>query len=268
MTIQVREWFHLSPPGEDLQHPPSSVAASFFTTDFPSGNSSNSNKGGDADIDNVVHGCGHSNAGGYAGHPPKTRNYIASDLPDDDRNKNKNNGDNDNEEAVDGDDCNKSNANLEMNPTYGRNNRGDNTAATTATTATTREGALYLRLQLSLRDISSPITEEDLEASRALQTLLGEENSNPKGDGGDAGKGSASGATTVAGGETGGAGEGTGGVSIGGSSIALAKMLGVPIGLWGTLKDVLDVVNSLLDMLEVKKEGGGVFNCCCCSWLW
>ena len=49
-------------------------------------------------------------------------------------------------------------------------------------------GALFLRLQLSLRDSSVAVTEEDVESSRALQTLLGE---TPVGDedGGAAGGG-------------------------------------------------------------------------------
>lgn len=134
-------------------------------------------------------------------------------------------------------------------------------------------GSLFLRLQLSLPEGNAdmtPPTEDDVEESRALQTLLGESLSDEKdidkkktssggtpGPGAAAGRGVARGKDGAggAGGEGRAAGSG-GGVSVGSGTVA--RLLGVPASLWGTVKDVQVAVEGVLDALEVRgqREGG------------
>lgn len=122
-----------------------------------------------------------------------------------------------------------------------------------------RGGALYLRIQLSLRDIGAPLALEEVEASRALQTVLGVP---PNGEddtvqGSDGGSGAAAGGAGKTG-KTGregvqdrGGGSG-GGVAKAAGKGTVARWLGLPAGVWGTVKDVQDAVGDVLDALEVR----------------
>lgn len=120
-------------------------------------------------------------------------------------------------------------------------------------------GSLFLRLQLFLRDNASddlvPPTNEDIEESRALQTLLGE---TPPGKRDAEDKSKASGGS---GGGAGGGGRGgkdgggeAGSATVGVGSGTVARLLGIPVSLWGTVKDVQVAVEGVLDALEVRRK--------------
>ncbi|CAM9903085.1 unnamed protein product, partial [Pylaiella littoralis] len=121
-------------------------------------------------------------------------------------------------------------------------------------------GAVFLRVQLTLPDAAAAVTDEDKEVSRVLQTLLGED---AHGDG-DKGTGPGGGPTSSgSAGGVGGAGDGGGGagavasredgaVVTGGG--AVARLLGMPMGLRNTVRDVQDTIGSVLDMVEAVKN--------------
>lgn len=120
-------------------------------------------------------------------------------------------------------------------------------------------GALFLRLQLTLPYKDAPIALEDVEASRALQGLLGEDS---KGDiaagGGSDGASAGPGAAVVSSGNnnsgTNGSGSREGGVKEagGGAPGAMARLIGMPMGVLSTARDVQDAISEALDMLEVR----------------
>lgn len=137
-------------------------------------------------------------------------------------------------------------------------------------------GALFLRLQLTLPDRKAAAgTEEDKEASLALQTLLGENTLEGGGDKGDTG-----GAAASSGAATG----GSAGVSVGGAGKetardaaagaggggAVARLLGMPMGFRNTIRDVQDTIGTVLDTVEVSERHRGCccyccrYCCCCC----
>lgn len=125
-------------------------------------------------------------------------------------------------------------------------------------------GSLFLRLQISLpTPTNAPPSEEDADESRALQTLLGETQSrnvdgdNTKSSGGGAGGGVSGGRVSEGGGKVrvgaGGTGaSGAGGVAPG----TVARILGIPMSLWGTVKDVKVGLEGALDALEVRRGRG------------
>lgn len=120
-------------------------------------------------------------------------------------------------------------------------------------------GSLFLRLQLSLPDKEAPVTLEDVETSRALQVLLGEDAEGPVAAGGGSDGASAGpGAAGVSSGNnnsgTSGSGSREGGVKEagGGAPGAVARLIGMPMGVLSTARDVQDAVSEALDTLEVR----------------
>lgn len=112
-------------------------------------------------------------------------------------------------------------------------------------------GALFLRLQLTLPGSDAVVTDEDREASRALQALLGE---NSHGGEGDKVTGAGAASSGSAGGAAGGAGDGGGaGREFDGGGGAVARLLGMPMGFRNTIREVQDTIGTVLDTLEVSK---------------
>lgn len=127
-------------------------------------------------------------------------------------------------------------------------------------------GSLFLRLQLTLPDKDAPVTLEDFEASRALQVLLGEDSEGDVAAGG--GSSGASAGPGTAGVSSGGSGVGSannnsgtsgsgsreGGVKEvgGGAPGAVARLIGMPMGVLSTVRDVQDAISEALDTLEVR----------------
>ncbi|CAN0041907.1 unnamed protein product [Ectocarpus sp. 12 AP-2014] len=102
-------------------------------------------------------------------------------------------------------------------------------------------------------------TEEDKEASLALQTLLGEKTLGGGGDKGDTGGAAASSGAT-AGGPAGGAGGGADkeavrdAEAVAGAGGAVARLLGMPMGFRNTIRDVQDTIGTVLDTVEAVKN--------------
>eukprot|EP00752_Nemacystus_decipiens_P018720 g16783.t1 len=113
-------------------------------------------------------------------------------------------------------------------------------------------GAIFLRLQLTLPGSDVVITDEEREASRALQALLGENSHRGEGDKG-AGAGAASsgpaGAGAGGGGDNGGAGR-----EVDGGGGAVARLLGMPMGFRNTIREVQDTIGTVLDTVEAVKN--------------
>lgn len=116
-------------------------------------------------------------------------------------------------------------------------------------------GALFLRLQLTLPGSDVAITDEDREASRALQAVLGE---NSQSGGGDKGAGAGAASSGSAGGAAGGGGDG-GGASreFDGGGGAVARLLGMPMGFRNTIREIQGTIGTVLDTVEVSKGCGG-----------
>eukprot|EP00903_Cladosiphon_okamuranus_P005945 g5874.t1 len=119
-------------------------------------------------------------------------------------------------------------------------------------------GALFLRLQLILPGGGDTVvTDEDREASWALQALLGENSHLGEGDKG-AGAGAASagpaGGGTGGGGDGGGGGGGGAGREIDGGGGTVARLLGMPMGFRNTIREVQDTIGTVLDMVEAVKN--------------
>ena len=122
-------------------------------------------------------------------------------------------------------------------------------------------GSLFLRLQLTLPDKDAPVTTEDLETSRALQILLGETfegGTGRQGSGGtggagsnDAGAASDVNSTSDKNGKQNGSKD-SGGFAASRAPSSVARLIGLPMGVLTTARDVQDNVSEALDKLEVK----------------
>lgn len=237
-AFQMRGWFEVSPAEDDLQ----SMAAAAAATAIP-GTPGPSHPGGD--VSNGGNATGQSNDSSSIGLAEQRKPHLGSATRDE----------------TDTDSV-RSAGKTGHGKHGGSGDRGGNGGSGGG-----GMGALFLRLQLTLPEGEGVFTEEDKQASLALQTLLGEEDNTGQDEGRDyndkstrtpPSSGAARGGGFSGGGGDGGVdGEGAGdaaavAAAVGGGGGAVARLLGMPMGLRNTVRDVQDTIGTVLDTLEVR----------------